>query len=59
MGKFRHLDEEEYVSFCGLCQYEHDSSVPERVCKENARIARDAARGRLGRKRDDDEDDDE
>lgn len=57
MPKFRHQDEEEDLFFCDSCNCEHDSGVPEKVCRENARKLREAERyGNRRRDEDDDED---
>lgn len=58
MPKFRHEDEEEYDIFCDLCQFEHGSNIPEKLCRENARKQREAARYGVGRRKDEDEDED-
>jgi hypothetical protein len=57
MPKFRHQDEEEFDIFCDFCQVEHSSNVPEKLCREEARKLREAARAN-GRRKDEDDDED-
>ena len=41
MPKFKHYDEDEDLVYCDHCQYEHDASIPESVCRKGAQKFKD------------------